>query len=255
MNNLLFENRNGIGVVTLNRGTANALNVEMIQELTDLFTRIKEDETVKAAIITGTDNFFSAGLDVIEVVGYNEPESEVFWKAFADMMYNLASWPKPLACAINGHSPAGGCILAITADFRFMAEGNFKIGLNEVPVGIVVPQPVYKLYSMWVGTRNAYQFLIQGKLLNPQEAFSAGLVDGIYPQEKVFEATEAAVRQMMTLDAGTFAKTKLNLRKEVLHSLKNDFEESFGDTLKHWWDKEARLRLNALVDSLIKKVK
>jgi hypothetical protein len=60
---------------------------------------------------------------------------------------------------------------------------------------------------------------------------------------------------MMTLDAGTFAKTKLNLRKEVLHSLKNDFEESFGDTLKHWWDKEARLRLNALVDSLIKKVK
>lgn len=254
MNNLLFENRNGIGVVTLNRGTANALNVEMIQELSDLFTRIKEDETVKAAIITGTDNFFSAGLDVIEVVGYNESESEVFWKAFADMMYNLASWPKPMACAINGHSPAGGCILAITADFRFMAEGNFKIGLNEVPVGIVVPQPVYKLYSMWVGTRNAYQFLIQGKLLNPQEAMSAGLVDGIYPQEKVFEVTEAAVRQMMKLDAGTFAKTKLNLRKEVLYSLKNDFEESFGDTLKHWWDTEARVRLNALVDSLIKKV-
>ncbi|MCG9911667.1 MAG: enoyl-CoA hydratase/isomerase family protein [Flavobacteriales bacterium] len=254
MNNLLFENRNGIGVVTLNRGTANALNVEMIQELSDLFTRIKEDETVKAAIITGTDNFFSAGLDVIEVVGYNESESEVFWKAFADMMYNLASWPKPMACAINGHSPAGGCILAITADFRFMAEGNFKIGLNEVPVGIVVPLPVYKLYSMWVGTRNAYQFLIQGKLLNPQEALNAGLVDGIYPQEKVFEVTEAAVRQMMKLDAGTFAKTKLNLRKEVLYSLKNDFEESFGDTLKHWWDTEARVRLNALVDSLIKKV-
>lgn len=252
MSSVRIENHEGIALVTLNRGTANALNLDMIRELSETFTALRDDDSVRGAIITGQANFFSAGLDVIEVAGYDRPQSEVFWRTFADMMYNLASWPKPLACAINGHSPAGGCIIAITADFRFMAEGNFKIGLNEVPVGIVVPMPVYKLYAMWVGTRNAYQYLIQGKLLNPAEASAAGLVDGLFPQEQVLEATMQVMKQMLKLEPGTFAKTKLNLRAEVLHSLKHDFDASFGDTLEHWWNPAARQRLDALVASLKK---
>jgi len=252
MNTLLYENRDGIALVTLNRGVANAQNIEMIKELSDLFTQLRGDATVKGAIITGKENFFSAGLDVKEVIAYDEDQSRVFWKAFAHMIATLAEWPKPLITAINGHSPAGGCILAITADFRFMAEGNFKIGLNEVPVGIVVPMPVYKLYSMWTGTRNAYQFLIQGKLLTPSEAHQAGLVDAVFPQESLLANAEAAMRQLMKLDLGTFSKTKLSLRADIIHSLRNDFDNSFGETLRHWWDPSARARLNALVESLKK---
>jgi Delta3-Delta2-enoyl-CoA isomerase len=252
MNTLLYENRDGIAVVTLNRGTANAQNIEMIKEISDLFVKLLGDDTVKGAIITGRGNFFSAGLDVIEVAGYDEKESKVFWQAFAHMLTTLASWPKPLATAINGHSPAGGCIIAITADFRIMAEGNFKIGLNEVPVGIMVPFPVYKLYSMWVGTKNAYQYLLQGKLLNPTEALASGLVDAVVPQEQVFATTEAMMRQMLKLDLGTFSKTKISLRSEVLATLRMDFDASFGETIRHWWEPAARARLNALVASLKK---
>ena len=252
MKYLQTEIRDGLGIVTLNRGTANALNRDMIGEISTLFAEWRADDSVRGALITGKDNFFSAGLDVIEVFSYDQDQSEIFWKDFALMMYELSSWPKPLGCAINGHSPAGGCIIAITTDFRLMASGNFKIGLNEVPVGIVVPMPVYKLYAQWVGNRNAYQFLIQGKLLNPEEALACGLVDGLFPQEEVLPSAEHAVRQLMKLDPGTFAKTKLNLRSEILHSLKEDFEGSFGDTLSHWWDPSARARLEALVNSLRK---
>jgi len=252
MNTLLYENREGIAVVTLNRGTANAQNTEMIKEISDLFTKLQGDDTVKAAIITGRGNFFSAGLDVPEVAGYDEKESKVFWQAFAHMITTLAAWPKPLAAAINGHSPAGGCIIAIAADFRVMAEGNFKIGLNEVPVGIMVPMPVYKLYSMWIGERNAYQFLLQGKLLTPNEAEKVGLVDALVPQEQVFATTESIIRQMMKLDLGTFTKTKNSLRKELIDVLKGDFDASFGETVRHWWEPAARARLNALVASLKK---
>lgn len=250
MNTLLCENRDGIAVVTLNRGTANAQNTEMIKEISDLFVKLQGDDTVKAAIITGKGNFFSAGLDVIEIAAYDEQESKVFWQAFAHMMTTLAAWPKPLATAINGHSPAGGCIIAITADFRIMAEGNFKIGLNEVPVGIMVPMPVYKLYSMWIGTRNAYQYLLQGKLMTPAEALQAGLVDAVVPQDQVFATTEAMMRQIMKLDLGTFIKTKANLRSEVLQTLRMDFDATFGETIRHWWEPAARARLNALAASL-----
>lgn len=250
MNTLLYENREGLAIVTLNRGTANAQNVEMIKEISDLFLKLQADETVKAAIITGHGNFFSAGLDVMEVAGYDEKESKVFWQAFAHMMASLASWPKPLACAINGHSPAGGCVIAITADFRVMADGNFKIGLNEVPVGIVVPFPLYKLYAMWVGTKNAYQFLLQGKLHTPSEALQYGLVDAVVPQDQVFATTETMMRQIMKLDLATYIKTKAELRSELLGVLKSDFDKSFGATLRHWWEPAARARLNALVASL-----
>lgn len=252
MKYLKTEIRNGIGVVTLDRGTANALNHDMIGEITSLFAEWRNDASVLGAVITGKGNFFSAGLDVIEVFSYDKDQSETFWKGFAGMMYELASWPKPLGSAVNGHSPAGGCIIAITADFRIMAEGNFKIGLNEVPVGIVVPMPVYKLYAQWVGARNAYQFLIQGKLLNPTEAASAGLVDALVPQEQVLPTAEGLIGQMLKLEPGTFAKTKLNLRGEILRSLKDDFDSSFGDTLSHWWNPAARARLEALVSSLKK---
>lgn len=254
MNTLLYENRDGIGLVTLNRGTANALNTEMLKEITTLFLQLRGDQTVKGVIITGKGNFFSAGLDVVELVGYDEPESKVFWTAFSHMMATLADFPKPLATAINGHSPAGGCIIAITADFRVMAEGDqFKIGLNEVPVGIVVPMPVYKLYSMWVGTRHAYQFLLQGKLLNPTEAYRAGLVDVLVPQDQVLATTENMMREMLQLDPITFSTTKANLRADIVHLLKGDFDATFGDTFRHWWDPAARERLLALVARLKKK--
>lgn len=252
MSAVQYENRDGIAIVTLNRGTANALNTEMIKEIAELFVELRGEPAVKGAIITGKDNFFSGGIDVLEVVDYDQDASRTFWRAFAHMMATLAEWSKPLATAINGHSPAGGCIIAITADFRFMAEGNFKIGLNEVPVGIVVPMPVYKLYSMWVGTRNAYQFLLQGKLLTPSEALQAGLVDAVYPQDQLLAATEAAMRQLIKLDPGTFSKTKINLRADIVHALKNDFDGSFGETLRHWWDPAARARLEGLVASLKK---
>lgn len=250
MNTLLYENRDGLAVVTMNRGTANAQNIEMIKEISDLFVKLQSDDTVKAAIITGHGNFFSAGLDVMEIADYDEKESKVFWQAFAHMMASLAAFPKPFASAINGHSPAGGCIIAITADFRVMAEGNFKIGLNEVPVGIMVPFPVFKLYSMWVGTRLAYQYLLQGKLLTPEEAAKSGLVDVLVPQDQVFATTEAMMRQMMKLDLATFSKTKASLRTELNAVLKSDFDSSFGETLRHWWEPAARARLNALVASL-----
>ena len=250
MSTLLCEYRDGIAVVTLNRGTANALNTEMIKELSDLFLELRADAIVKGAIITGKDNFFSAGLDILEIIDYNEDQSRVFWKAFAHMMTTLVEWPKPLISAINGHSPAGGCIIAITADFRYMAEGNFKIGLNEVAVGIVVPMPVYKLFAMWVGARNAYQALIQGKMVSPAEALQYGLVDGLFPQDQVLAQAEAAMRQLIKLEPGTYTRTKLNLRADIIQALKNDFDGSFGDTIRHWWDPAARARLNGLVATL-----
>ena len=68
------------------------------------------------------------------------------------------------------------CVLAICCDYRIMAEGNFMIGLNEIPVGLIVPESIFHLYSFWIGKANAYRLLLEGRLLSPQEALKVGLV-------------------------------------------------------------------------------
>ena len=245
---LKISTDNAITTVQLDRGTANALQTGMIKEITAAFNQLKDDANTRAVVLVGKGNFFSAGLDVIEIEAYEEAASIDFWNAFADMIGTLLAFPKPLVAAINGHSPAGGAILALTADFRYMAEGKFRIGLNEVPVGIAVPEPIYDMYARVIGHRNAYQFLLEGKLATPEDALAVGLVDAVLPQDDVYSTSFAKATQLARLEAKTFGKTKLNMRRELLAKFED--KSYFEATIKHWFDPDARRVLKALVDGL-----
>ena len=145
MNTIKVSIKDRLAIITLNRGKSNALNREMIKELNDILTHIDEDDAIGGVLITGRENFFSAGLDLIELYDYNEEEVLSFWKLFLTFTANLTAFKKPLVSAINGHSPAGGCVIALACDARVMAVGKFIIGLNEVPVGIIVPKSIFDL--------------------------------------------------------------------------------------------------------------
>jgi len=246
------EHRENLAVVTLDRGTANALNKAMIDELAETFKQLDRDSSVRGALITGKGNFFSAGLDVLEVAAYDEKTSQEFWQSFATMIGTMLSFGKPLVAAVNGHSPAGGAIVALTCDFRYMADGKFRIGLNEVPVGIAVPQPIFEMYAAVVGQKNAYQFLLQGKLLLPAEALQSGFVDEVCPQEEVFDRAWTRLKELAAFEPKTFALTKRNMRAGLVHKYTTHYDEFFGPTLHHWQDPDARNVLNALVASLKK---
>src|SRR5690606_3428918 len=144
----------------------------------------------------GKENFFSAGLDLITLFDYNVDQIREFWNLFLEATSLLASFPKPIAAAISGHSPAGGCVFALCCDYRIMAEGNFVIGLNEIPVGLIVPESIFQLYAFWIGRRNAYQNLLEGKLLTPNEAKAQGLVDDVVPANMLFNTATKKIKQI-----------------------------------------------------------
>src|SRR5690606_16566166 len=73
------------------------------------------------------------------------------------LIYTLAALPQPPIASITGHAPAGRCALVICCDYRIMAEGEFVIGLNEVPVGLILPPGTFDLYSLWLGQSLAYR--------------------------------------------------------------------------------------------------
>ncbi len=253
MNTLKINLVDQIAQVELNRPKANAINLEMATDLLEAFKSFKLDEEVKAVWLHGSSPFFSAGLDVPELYGYDKDEIRNFWRKFHELLLSLNSFSKPLLASITGHSPAGGCVLALCADYRIMESGSFKIGLNEVPVGIVVPEPIFHLYAWTLGKRLAYASLMTGKLYNPKEALEAGLVDQVVEGKEMKEASQEVLKSMMALPPSTFSKTKSNLKNDLLRKLDQDFEEAYSSSMEAWWSEESQEILKNLIKSLGKK--
>jgi Delta3-Delta2-enoyl-CoA isomerase len=253
MNTIRIEYQSNYAVLRLSNGKANTINAEMANEILDALLELKTNEQVKGVILTGHGEFFSAGLDVIELYKYNENQMSDFWKLFSRLARRLVAFPKPLIAAITGHSPAGGCVLALGCDYRVMATGNYRIGLNEIPFGIVVPNTIYNLYGFTVGKGNAYKFLLEGKLHTPEEALKCGLVDEITSLEEVEQKAIQQLQVYLKLNTKVWTQSKMNFRNDLLNELNADFESTFEPTLKQWWTPENRALLEHIISSLKKK--
>ncbi|SOD20200.1 enoyl-CoA hydratase/isomerase family protein [Pedobacter xixiisoli] len=250
MNTISTSVKDRLAIITLNRGKSNSLNREMVTELSDMLHNIENDDNIGGLIITGRENFFSAGLDLIELYHYNEEEAKNFWHLFLNFSAKITSFKKPLVAAINGHSPAGGCVIALACDARVMAEGKYIIGLNEVPVGIIVPNSIFSLYSFWLGQANAYRHLLEGKLFSPEEALAVGLVDEVVKPGSIMTAAERKARKYMAFEANTWQQSKLNLRKGIIAATSADQNEDLEIMLKQWWSPSTRAILKSLIEGL-----
>ena len=253
MNTIKVTIRDKTAVIGLDRGRSNAINAEMVSELSQMVKSIDNDDNARGLILTGKEGFFSAGLDLIELYDYNEIEVRKFWEDFLEMVSVLASFKKPFLTAISGHSPAGGCVLALCSDYRIMAEGKYIIGLNEVPVGIVVPDSIFQLYSFWLGQAKAYRFLLEGRLLNTQEALQHQLVDEVVDGGALVSAAERQMRKYLELEQTTWQQSKLNLRKDLLVKVNTDHSDSLDRMLKQWWSPSTRSILHTIIQNLQKK--
>ena len=152
-----------------------------------------------------------------------------------DLIHQLVRFPKPLICAITGHSPAGGCVLALCADYRIMAQGDYIIGLNEVPVGIIVPSSIAQLYGFWIGMGNASRFLLEGKLLEPEEAESVGLVDQVVSFNKIQTTATRKAKTYMQFDQKAWRASKLNIRANLVEAIAQAKGPIIEQVLQQWW--------------------
>ncbi len=250
MNTIKVTIKDRLCLITMDRGKSNALNREMIIELNDMFNSISEDANIAGVMITGKAPFFSAGLDLIELYNYDETEAESFWNLFLDFIANITAFKKPLVAAVNGHSPAGGCIIALACDYRVMAEGKYIIGLNEVPVGIIAPNSIFNLYAFWLGSATASRSLLEGKLFNPEEALKVGLIDELVEPERILTVAERKIRTYMGMERNTWEQSKLSIRKDLIASTSADQGEALAIMLKQWWAPTTRNILKTIIDNL-----
>lgn len=253
MNTLKVTRENNYAIVQLDRGSANPINTEMLKDLLTCFNDLASNSDIHGVILTGKERFFSAGLDVIELYAYDEHQVLELFESLFSAIKTMLSFPKPLVGSITGHSPAGGCVLALCCDYRIMAEGKYRIGLNEVPVGIVLPKFIYHLYENCVGSRRAMQFILEGKLLSVTEALDNGLIDECVEEGNVLEAAKSRLLKYLSFNQRTWTHSKSNMRTALLAHYVAFDEPLKAEISKHWWSEDTRKILGDLVLQLSKK--
>jgi len=252
MNTLSTLKKDNYEILQLKRGKSNPINHEMVKEIRAYLASTAKDSSVRGVILTGnTPGFFSVGLDLKELYYFNEEQISAFLIDWEAMVYELAKFPKPIIAAINGYSPAGGCVLAVTCDYRMMAKGEkFMIGLNEVAVGIVVPEYIFQLYAFWIGKRQAYHNLLRGRLLSVEQAKEQDLIDEVHELEDLLPAAEKEMKRLLRSPDNLLIQTKASMRAELWDRLDAIPSVDIAAKLKAWFDPGSRAVMKMLVDRL-----
>ncbi|MEZ5007728.1 MAG: enoyl-CoA hydratase/isomerase family protein [Chitinophagales bacterium] len=253
MSHFIINDSEGVRTIKMNRGSSNPINESFVNELINIFDKSKSDDAVKGILLTGQDHFFSVGLDLPELYNYSQEDFDRFWQCFMSLIYTLGTFDKPFVTSITGHAPAGGCVIAICSDYRVMATGKYRIGLNEVPVGIIVPPSIYELYALWLGKRVASQSLLEGKLHTVDEALAIGLVDEVANLDQVDEVALQQLKKYLSFDQEAWRATKRNIRRDLTPYLTPQRDHHFEVAQKQWWKPEVRAALKAYIDKIKKK--
>lgn len=247
------------GAVTelrLNKPPVNALGPELIRHLRETFEGIDPSEH-GAIVLSGSPGIFSGGLDVPALLQLDRDGIRAVWQDLFGLLGAVARCPVPTVAAITGHCPAGGAVVSLFCDYRIMAraaegEKSFRIGLNEVQVGLIVPEPIQKGLVRLIGPRRAEQLMVAAYMPATDEAVSIGLVDEAAPVDAVVERAVAWCNQRLELPREAMLKTREIARRD-LHELFADPERlPLDDFAEHWVSAETQANLKALVERLAK---
>ncbi len=236
----------------LDHPPANALSPELIAALRAAVDAAP-GEGARALVLSGSPGMFSAGLDVPHLLTLDRPAILAAWRGFYEMLRALAASRIPIAAAITGHAPAGGCVVAIFCDTRIMAEGDFKIGLNEVQIGIPMPPVIYHGVRRIVGLRRAERLCVGAQLFPPAEALRLGLVDELAPPELVVERAIEWCRSLVALPPEAMLATRRLVRSGLASLFAEGNEDELADLVNLWFSDETQRSLRALVERLRKK--
>ncbi len=172
--------------------------------------------SVRAVVVTGTGSSFSAGVDLFRLIKDGPAYGERFLPVLDTMLRDALTFPKPLIAAVNGHAIAGGCILAATCDRRIMADGNGRIGVPELVVGVPFPALPLQIMAARMPDAACRDLVLTGRTVHVDEAIALGLIDEKCAADTLLERAIAVANQFAAVPAGAFAMTKEAFTTPVL---------------------------------------
>ena len=238
----------------LSRPPVNALNPELVRRLRKAVEDADADGA-RGIVLSGRPGMFSAGLDVPELLQLDRTQLVAFWQDFFGLCAALAASPIPTVAAVGGHSPAGGAVLSIFCDYRVMARSvdpakPFRIGLNEVQVGLSIPEVIQCALRRLVGTYRAERMMVAGQMLEPEQALKIGLVDELAAVEDVQPHALEWLRGLLALPPQAMAATRGLARLDLIQMFADPTRLSVEEFADGWFGAETQTTLKALVAQL-----
>lgn len=234
----------------LSRPPVNALDPAFCMELAAAI-RSAVDAGAGGLVLSGGPKVFSAGLDVpyLASLGADRAALRAAWDSFFDLARALAESPVPVAAALGGHAPAGGCVLALCCDYRVMASGPFSIGLNETRVGLVAPDGIQHLMRRIIGAHRAERLLVAGELVQAEQALALGLVDELVEIDHVALRARVWVEQLLELPRAPMLETRRLARADLVAALQPERIE-LDRFIEAWYSEDTQAALRALMTKL-----
>lgn len=234
MVNLTHRRVESIEIVTLARPPANALDIEMIEDIADAFEHLAADDSVRAAILTGDGKAFCAGLDLKIVPGYGATEQRRLLDAINRMVVAVYDCPIPVIGAINGHAIAGGFVLAMCCDWKIVSDATLQAGLTEVRVGIPYPAAAMEVIRGELNPQVARELTLFGKNMNRSDALAVGIFDESVAADRLLDRAIEKAREASELPRHAFATIKRQLRRCALETCRAAVSGE-GEPLRNGW--------------------
>lgn len=235
-----------VATLTISRGKVNAISETLAEELRKNFEEILNDNGVKAVVLTGQGSFFSFGLDIPEFLNYPKEDFQRFVKKFADLYTYIFSYPKPVIAALNGHTVAGGFMLATACDYRILVTGKARMSLNEITFGSSLFPGSAEMLRYCVGDRKAEIISVTGDMYSAEQAKDMGLVDQVTTEELLGKESMKVASGFASRFGAAFRSIKNLLRSDTAACMRVKDEKYRDEMIDIWYSEETWARLKMI---------
>jgi enoyl-CoA hydratase len=247
-----LEERGAVTILRMARGKGNALNLELVGALCDALDRL-DSSSARAGVLTGQGNVFCAGVDLTALVEGGAEYVRRFVPILQRSFERLATFPKPLVAAVNGHAIAGGAILMLACDQRLLARGTARVGLTEIRVGVEFPAWALEVARFATPPQHFPTLVCTGRTWSPEEALTRGLVDEVVEPERLLERACAVAEELASIPPATFAATKLAVRRPMIEAARHQAALTDEAVLAQWCAPETLRQVAAFAAQTIKR--
>jgi enoyl-CoA hydratase/carnithine racemase len=237
------EEQDEVSVVTLCGGVTNPINLETVEALATALDNVKDNDTKGVVLTSESDKFFSIGFDLPRLLDLGRDGVSGFYTAFNEMAVRLYTLPKPTVSAVKGHCVAGGCILAALTDFRFMAEGKGRGGVNELKLGVPVPYFPTLVLTQVLGDRVATEMIYTGDLYPQDWLKEVGFIDRIVPPGELMDEAMEYVSGLGSNPNLAFSSAKAARTEPVKLAYFEKQDEDMTKFLECWFQEDTQALL------------
>jgi enoyl-CoA hydratase len=217
-----YELDERIATITIDDGKVNAFSIPMLQSIHAAFDQAERDGAI--VILTGREGYFSAGFDLKVFAGGDVDQVIEMLTLGATLAERILGFATPVITACSGHTVAAGAFLSLAADMRIGIDGPYRVGLNEVQIGITVPWFVVELARERLQPAHFNRAVISATMYSPAEAVTAGFFDEVVPADELRAASLDAAAQLAALNPAAHTATKLRARGDSLKAIRTAIE-------------------------------